>query len=54
LWSQLQIKLPKFFEGLEIIPALMHGDLWGGNAGETKECPGNIEKQIVMISIVHV
>jgi protein-ribulosamine 3-kinase len=40
LWSQLLPKLPKFFEGLEIKPALLHGDLWGGNVGETATEPG--------------
>lgn len=39
LWSQLLPKLPKFFEGLEIKPALLHGDLWGGNVGETATEP---------------
>ncbi|XP_033747476.1 ketosamine-3-kinase-like [Pecten maximus] len=39
LWSKLQLKLPNFFEGLTIKPALMHGDLWGGNAGELDSCP---------------
>ncbi|XP_021353945.1 ketosamine-3-kinase-like isoform X2 [Mizuhopecten yessoensis] len=39
LWSKLQLQLPKFFEGLVIKPALMHGDLWGGNAGELDDCP---------------
>ncbi|XP_060064709.1 ketosamine-3-kinase-like [Ylistrum balloti] len=39
LWSTLQLKLPKFFQGLTIKPALMHGDLWGGNVGELESCP---------------
>lgn len=39
LWTQILQKLPKFFEGLEIKPALLHGDLWGGNVGEMKDCP---------------
>lgn len=39
LWSQLLPKLSKFFEGLEIKPALIHGDLWGGNVGETSSEP---------------
>ncbi|XP_074640145.1 ketosamine-3-kinase-like [Tubulanus polymorphus] len=33
-WPRLQRKIPEYFKGLEITPALMHGDLWGGNAGE--------------------
>lgn len=40
LWSRLQVVLPRFFKDLEIKPSLLHGDLWGGNAAETKECPG--------------
>lgn len=32
LWSKLQLKLPDFFAGLDIKPALLHGDLWSGNA----------------------
>jgi len=41
LWSELQLKLNKFFtDAGEITPALLHGDLWGGNAGETEEEPG--------------
>lgn len=44
LWSKLQLILPKFFQPLkdksvEIKPSLLHGDLWGGNAGEITEGP---------------
>ncbi|XP_049813906.1 fructosamine-3-kinase-like isoform X1 [Schistocerca nitens] len=39
LWSELQLKIPKFFEGLDIQPALLHGDLWGGNIAETATGP---------------
>ncbi|CAL1537074.1 unnamed protein product [Lymnaea stagnalis] len=39
LWSALVLKLPKMFHDLDIQPALLHGDLWGGNAGETTEGP---------------
>lgn len=40
LWSELQLKIPIFFDKLENIqPALMHGDLWGGNVGENKNGP---------------
>lgn len=38
LWTQLQRKIPSFFEGLEIRPALLHGDLWSGNMSEIS-CP---------------
>lgn len=34
LWSQLQVKIPDLFSGLEIVPALLHGDLWSGNVAE--------------------
>lgn len=39
-WSQLQLKINKFFsdienvEGNKIIPALLHGDLWSGNVAQ--------------------
>ena len=40
LWPLLQRKLPGMFKGLEIMPSLLHGDLWSGNAAETKDGPG--------------
>ncbi|XP_042220807.1 ketosamine-3-kinase-like isoform X2 [Homarus americanus] len=39
LWSHLQLKIPQYFSGIEVKPSLLHGDLWGGNAAETAECP---------------
>ncbi|KAK3774016.1 hypothetical protein RRG08_030098 [Elysia crispata] len=39
IWSNLMPNLHKLFQGLEITPALMHGDLWGGNAAETQDGP---------------
>lgn len=39
LWSQLQLKIPQFFTDVEIVPALLHGDLWGGNVAENAEGP---------------
>ncbi|XP_054153338.1 ketosamine-3-kinase-like [Oppia nitens] len=42
LWSILQMKIDKFFTDLKdksIIPALLHGDLWSGNAAQTVEEP---------------
>lgn len=39
MWSRLQLILSKFFKDLEIYPSLLHGDLWGGNASETKTHP---------------
>ncbi|XP_076453177.1 ketosamine-3-kinase-like [Babylonia areolata] len=38
-WAVLQRNIPKFFTGLTIVPALLHGDLWSGNAGETADEP---------------
>ena len=32
---RLKVALPSFFQGLEIKPALLHGDLWKGNVGKT-------------------
>lgn len=31
----------KFFENIVIKPSLLHGDLWGGNVGETDAEPSN-------------
>lgn len=34
-----QVKIPDMFHGLEIVPALLHGDLWAGNVAENNEEP---------------
>ncbi|KAM8786870.1 LOW QUALITY PROTEIN: fructosamine-3-kinase-like [Rhynchonycteris naso] len=34
LWSQLQVKILDLFCGLEIVPTLLHSDLWLGNVAE--------------------
>ncbi|XP_065831271.1 ketosamine-3-kinase-like [Oscarella lobularis] len=39
LWPLVQQKIPKLFVGLDIQPALLHGDLWRGNIGETDKEP---------------
>ncbi|XP_054616161.1 ketosamine-3-kinase isoform X1 [Dunckerocampus dactyliophorus] len=39
LWARLQLKLPQFFKEAELVPALLHGDLWGGNVAESGEGP---------------
>ncbi|NWV23128.1 KT3K kinase, partial [Origma solitaria] len=39
LWAQLQLKIPSFFCGIEIVPSLLHGDLWGGNVAEDDSGP---------------
>ncbi|XP_059588167.1 ketosamine-3-kinase isoform X2 [Alligator mississippiensis] len=39
LWAQLQLKIPSLFCDMEIIPALLHGDLWGGNVAEDDSGP---------------
>ncbi|GFR28714.1 ketosamine-3-kinase [Trichonephila clavata] len=39
LWSELVLKIPGYFEGIDIKPSLLHGDLWSGNVGETKDGP---------------
>ncbi|XP_068118444.1 ketosamine-3-kinase-like [Hyperolius riggenbachi] len=39
LWSQLQLKIPQMFAEVEIVPALLHGDLWGGNVAELDSGP---------------
>lgn len=40
LWPQLHARISRFFEGIVIEPALLHGDLWSGNVGENEEGPG--------------
>jgi len=40
LWSQLQLKIPSFFQNVDVKPSLLHGDLWGGNAAEVSTGPG--------------
>ncbi|XP_053309349.1 ketosamine-3-kinase [Spea bombifrons] len=39
LWSQLQLKIPQLFADIEVVPALLHGDLWGGNVAEVESGP---------------
>ncbi|XP_016846793.2 fructosamine-3-kinase isoform X3 [Anolis carolinensis] len=39
LWTQLKPKIPEMFCDLEIIPALIHGDLWAGNVAEDDSGP---------------
>nr|XP_054749571.1 ketosamine-3-kinase-like [Lytechinus pictus]XP_054749572.1 ketosamine-3-kinase-like [Lytechinus pictus]XP_054768893.1 ketosamine-3-kinase-like [Lytechinus pictus] len=39
MWPLLERRIPKLFEGSEITPSLLHGDLWGGNAGQLESCP---------------
>ncbi|XP_068606299.1 ketosamine-3-kinase-like [Brachionichthys hirsutus] len=39
LWAELQLKIPQFFHDVDIVPALLHGDLWGGNVAESSDGP---------------
>nr|KAF6456067.1 fructosamine 3 kinase related protein [Rousettus aegyptiacus] len=39
LWSALQLKIPDLFRDLDIVPALLHGDLWSGNVAEDASGP---------------
>lgn len=41
LWQELKPLMMKFFENIEIKPSLLHGDLWGGNIGETDTEPSD-------------
>lgn len=38
-FCNLQLKIPQFFKDVEVVPALLHGDLWGGNVAECAEGP---------------
>ncbi|XP_004695567.2 PREDICTED: uncharacterized protein LOC101632315 [Condylura cristata] len=39
LWAALQRKIPGLFRDLDIVPALLHGDLWSGNVAEDASGP---------------
>lgn len=39
LWARLQLKIPQLFAGIEVEPALLHGDLWSGNVAEYTDGP---------------
>ncbi|XP_062846921.1 ketosamine-3-kinase [Trichomycterus rosablanca] len=39
LWASLQLKIPHLFAGIEVTPALLHGDLWSGNVAECSDGP---------------
>ncbi|XP_065191475.1 ketosamine-3-kinase-like isoform X1 [Sycon ciliatum] len=39
LWSEAQLKIDSFFRDVEVKPSLIHGDLWGGNVGQTATSP---------------
>ncbi|XP_006869537.1 PREDICTED: ketosamine-3-kinase [Chrysochloris asiatica] len=39
LWAALQLKIPDLFRDLQVVPALLHGDLWGGNVAEDASGP---------------
>lgn len=39
-WPQLKEIIPRFFEGIEIKPSLVHGDLWSGNSAQCNSKPG--------------
>lgn len=40
LWAELERHVPSLFQGLDpICPALLHGDLWGGNVAENADGP---------------
>ncbi len=41
LAAALYPMVPSFFSGVEVLPSLLHGDLWGGNAARVDDEPGN-------------
>ena len=51
VWTRLVPNLHKLFKDIDIEPALLHGDLWGGNSGETDGEPGELFTYIYFISV---
>ena len=39
LWLLLKEKMGDFFQGIDIKPSLLHGDLWSGNYGQVDSNP---------------
>ena len=39
LWPKLKGNMTEFFQGCDIKPSLLHGDLWSGNAGQVGSNP---------------
>ena len=39
LWPKLKENMSEFFQGCDIKPSLLHGDLWSGNAGQVGSNP---------------
>jgi len=37
LWGRLVQEIPKLFQDIEILPSLVHGDLWSGNMAQTHD-----------------
>lgn len=37
----LERKIPNYFVGCQIVPSLLHGDLWSGNYSYDDNGPGN-------------
>ena len=52
MWSELQLKIPDLFKDITVKPALLHGDLWGGNIGETKDDPGKVFYRLLVADTV--
>jgi fructosamine-3-kinase len=42
LWSLLEPKINQLFDGVTVLPSLLHGDLWSGNVGETNDESGKM------------
>ena len=47
LWPLLQRRVPALFEGVEVFPSLLHGDLWYGNTGEDSNGPGTLSGEFL-------
>ena len=48
LWSQVLPKLDTLFKDVDVKPALLHGDLWSGNAAADQSGPGKGTLQMLV------
>ena len=39
LWNKLKLGMSQFFDGIDVYPSRLHGDLWSGNMAQTGTDP---------------